>query len=182
MKTARLPILLSIFITPALLADPSEEEIAFGKISGAEVMPSESKPLKTTALPEDLLAALRKSCPLSTSGDPDRATYLGFARDINKDGSPEYFIHHPAASGSTGPAYQLFSKLPSGWKRLLDYQGTLWVIPEDSGWPSLATVSPGGDGLWTKIYHRFKDDRFQQTLVVRYNKGTVSQDLPKQAN
>lgn len=122
MKTKTAALLIGL-AAPLAFGDPSAEASAFCKVEGAKHISIEKKPFADGELSAPLLKELSR---YDFGPDEEKATYKfeDFTYDLNKDGQPEYFVYSPTYSGSGGSAFLVFSKLDSGLKKILDYQGS----------------------------------------------------------
>ncbi len=177
MKTKTLAILIGL-AAPLAFGDPSEEALAFCKVKGAKEISIENKVFAAGELAAPLLKLLRNH-DFGPEEEKDTYQFTGFTYDLNKDGQPELFVYSPTYSGSGGSAFLVFSKLDSGWKKILDYQGSFWVFPSEKGWPRIAHVGHAGSSNFAKVHSEFKDTQYANTLIVRYIDGKVTEEIPQ---
>ncbi len=177
METKTLILLMGL-AAPQAFGDPSVEALAFCEVQGAKLLSIGIKVFADGELSAPLLKELR-NYDFGPDEEKDTYKFEGFTYDLNKDGKPEWFVYSPTYSGSGGSAFLVFSKLDSGWTRILDYQGGFWVFPSEKGWPRVAHVSRGGGGNYTKGYGEFKATQYETTLIVRYSDGKVTEEIPK---
>lgn len=163
----------------ALHADPAPEALAFGVVNGATLVERERSELPREQLPPGLLRELGQY-HWSGGEDPDHVhLYEGFTLDLNGDDQLEYFIHAPYASGSGGPAYEIFSRIRGVWKHIGGYQGVLWTLPSDDKWIGLVSVGSGGGDHLTKVFLEFKDSRYMVARLLRFEAGRVTEEKPE---
>jgi hypothetical protein len=177
MKT-KLLVIFTGLTAPFAFGDATEGAKAFAKVEGAEMISIE---MKTFPSGEISAALLKELANYDFGPDEEKKTYKfeGFTYDLNKDGQPEYFVYSPTYSGSGGSAFMVFSKFGEAWKKIDDYQGALWILPSEKGWPRIVNVGHGGGDNYAKIRSEFKSTQYETTLIERYTDGKLATEIPK---
>jgi hypothetical protein len=168
---AALAFSLSAF---AAHADPTPEEEKFLAVEGSERSyggRDETK-FERDALPDEVRALLGKQHWKSDGSIPD--AFYGYAIDLNKDGSPEYFIK-TIWGGSGGSAFIAIGQVEGTWKTLLDFQGLFHVIGQKGqAWPRLVSTSRGGGNNFCKRHFELEGDLYVEVLRENYRRGTIT--------
>lgn len=177
MKTKLLVIFTGLTASLAF-GDATEGAKAFSKVDGAKMISIDIRKFSSGELPAALLKDLANH---DFGPDEEKAAYKfeGFTYDLNKDGQPEYFVYSPTYSGSGGSAFLVFSKFGEEWKKIDDYQGALWVLPSEKGWPRIVNTGHGGGDNYAKVRSEFRGTRYETTLIERYTNGKLSKEIPK---
>ncbi len=167
---------LLILANGSVVAGPFPGEEKFLVVKGGERITPNKENEALSDLPKELLSELGNYDfgTAENSGPP--ANLRGFAVDLNHDGKLEYFIVTPALSGSGGVGYFLFSQIGKKWSLVSDFQGAIYIFPAKKGWPKLVTISRGGAGTWAKTYSEFKDGKYHDKMVERFERGTITKD------
>ena len=162
-------------ILPPAKADPSSDEKKFLTIAdGQRITPNAENPLLADP-PKDLVAELSNY----NFGKADGAApgqLRGFAFDLKHDGRKEFFISNPARSGSGGVGYMVFAEISKKWSLIGEFQGAVYALATRRGWPRLVTIGRGGAQTWSKTYSEFKDGKYKDKMIERYENGTITKE------
>ena len=162
-------------ILPSARADPSSSEKAFLTIpDGQRITPNGENPLLTDP-PKDLLVELSNYNFGKANGAAPGQLH-GFAFDLKHDGRKEFFVSNPAQSGSGGVGYMVFAEISKKWSLIGEFQGAIYALPTRKGWPRLVTIGRGGAESWSKTYSEFKDGKYKDKMIERYERGTVTKE------
>ena len=168
--------LISIVSPSSLLqADPTPDEEKFLVVEeGQRITPNTEIPALSD-LPKELLAELGNyDLGKAEGGVP--TNLRGFAIDLNHDGKKEYFVANPALTGSGGVGYLVFAEISKKWSLIGEFQGAIYIFPVKKGWPRLVTIGRGGAGSWSKTYSEFKDGKYKDKMIERYERGTITKE------
>jgi hypothetical protein len=160
-------------LLPMAQADPTPEEEKFMAVEGSSKFypGTGARAFPHTALPEPVVAILSGQHWKPDGSVPE--IFHGHSIDLNKDGSPEYFIK-TIGGGSGGSAYIVIGQVGGEWKMLCDFQGSFHVIGKKAkAWPRLVSVSRGGGGNFCKRHFGFENGVYVETLRENYKQGEI---------
>lgn len=167
-------LLVGALLATLARADPVwPGEDRFLVVPGASAVDLTLRGIPAAGLPP----ALRVELARYDWGTPDGmapAEFRAGMLDLDHDGSAEYFIRQPAGSGSGGSCYIVLSRVGGEWRRILWFQGVLQVFPATAGWPRLIYLTHGGGGIWARTYAEFRNGRYEDTVIERYERGTIT--------
>ena len=155
-----------------LYADPSEAAQAFLQVKDADWSSSalNEEHFEKSSFPKGLWDKISGYF----EGITDRETFTGYKYDLNKDGSPEYFIETPLG-GSGGPYFTLVSLTDKGWREIGAFQGGFYLMKHSSGWTPIVGYSRGGADNFYKFRLEFDGTSYRETWAANFSGGKIIQ-------
>ena len=166
-------ILAPVCLVLSATADPSPAAEKFLQVEGSEkyYRGTDETRFERADLPEEVTSLLGKQHWKEDGSIPE--AFHGYKIDLNKDGSPEYFIE-TIGGGSGGPAFLVIGQVEGQWKALFDFQGGFHVLKaEEKSWPKVIAISKGGGGNFCKQRFEFEKGVYVEALRENFKDGKV---------
>lgn len=167
-------VVLAASVVLRAYADPNEAEQKFLAVPGsvASYAGRDMETFQTNDLPAGVVKVLR-GYDWGKSNGALPSSFVGYAIDLNKDGTNEYFME-TIHGGSGGPAFVVLAQEQGSWREVLNFQGGFHLVPSTGTWPKIVSYTRGGGGNFTKLTFEFMETGYQQMIRETYRRGAIT--------